>query len=433
VLSIDELDAVYFNNDSKVLLSALRQFPIAAFLAYKTVVTKAIDDIKPGDSFNADIFKTYSDNFSGIINITLSGDKYALKRSELLLNVNRFAAYKTHHATTQIARQWADKDAVAREPKQYKEAAKRVANKFNRYQVAEYNTATARARTAKQWIDFTSDETRMELYPNLKWLPSRSVEQRPEHVEFYGTIRPKNDPFWNENQPGNLWQCKCDWEETDEGSTGTPKRKASAQQGLEGNPGEEYKYEHGQHSGVIFTNNSVYFKAKPAATVESAILNAPETGWFNVNPKVKCHVLHGQNEIAGNMQVLDAFVATRNNVKSIKLLPNITGDNLKLKPNFYPEGFTSRGKASNADAVITFDNGDTWVADIKAMKGTGSKLNHRLNDAYQQADFAIIKILGVEHKSVQQTAETFIKKHPMFKGLIIINNSNTVIYEFIRQ
>lgn len=25
-----------------------------------------------------------------------------------------------------------------------------------------------------------------------------------------------SDPFWSENQPGNLWNCKCDWEETDD-------------------------------------------------------------------------------------------------------------------------------------------------------------------------------------------------------------------------
>lgn len=413
-------------------MSALKQFPVVAYLAYKTAVNKAIDSIKPGDTFNADIFKTYSDNFSGIINSTLSGDKYAAKHSELLLNVNRFAAYKTHHATTQIARQWADKDAVAREPKQYKEAAKRVANKFNRYQVAEHNTATARARTAKQWIDFTSDETRMELYPNLKWLPSRSVEQRPEHIEFYGIIRPKTDPFWNENQPGNLWNCKCDWEETDEGSTQKPKRTKSAQNGLEGNPGVDYSNEHGQYNGVIFTPNSVYFKAKPAATVEAAILKAEKTGWFNVTPTVKCHVLHGQNEIAGNMQVFDAFVATRNDIKSIKLLPNITGDNLRLKPNFYPEGFKSRGKNTNADAVITFDNGDTWVADCKLMKGSGTNLFRRLKEAYMQADYALIKILGSYDLTViQETANNFIKQHKLLKGVIIMSK-NSIVYEKIR-
>lgn len=128
--------------------------------------------------------------------------------------------------------------------------AKAVLNTFNRYQAAEYNTATARARTAKQWTDFNADPVSNELYPNLKWLPSRSANPREEHIPFYNLVLPKTDPFWLQNQPGNLWNCKCDWEETDEPATSSRPQTICAK-GLEGNPAE---------TGEVFTKECTYFK-----------------------------------------------------------------------------------------------------------------------------------------------------------------------------
>ena len=57
--------------------------------------------------------------------------------------------------------------------------------------------------------------------------------------------------YWNENTPGSLWNCKCDWEETDEPVTnGNPVGNVSAK-GLEGNPAK---------TGEIFTDECPYIK-----------------------------------------------------------------------------------------------------------------------------------------------------------------------------
>jgi len=85
----------------------------------------------------------------------------------------------------------------------------------------------------------------------MRWLPSRSVTLREEHVVFYNRIWPKNDPFWSYNQPGNLWNCKCDWEETDEPTTDGNPSAHIRHNGLEGNPAM---------TGEIFTDNSAYIK-----------------------------------------------------------------------------------------------------------------------------------------------------------------------------
>ena len=219
-------------------------------------------------TIHPDVYKAYSDNLrkavGGVFRSDDYGDRYFDLQAQLQSNVTRFAAYKAWHLTEQLKKQrekWTDDD-------EYKKVAKAVLNTFNRYQAAEYNTATARARTAKQWTDFTSDPIANELYPNLKWLPSRSANPREEHIVFYGLVLPKTDPFWQENQPGNLWNCKCDWEETDDPIdtkelTAEDLAKAREEDGgihangLEGNPAE---------TGEIFTKECTYIRNSPRDT-----------------------------------------------------------------------------------------------------------------------------------------------------------------------
>lgn len=204
---------------------------------------------KSGD-IHRDVYQAYSDNLrkavGGVFNADDYGDKYFDLQAQLQSNVSRFAAYKAYHLTQQLNKkreEWTNDD-------DFKKVAKAMMNTFNRYQAAEYNTATARARTAKQWTDFNADPIANELYPNLRWLPSRSANPREEHIPFYGLVLPKTDPFWQQNQPGNLWNCKCDWEETD-APVATERPASIHAKGLEGNPAE---------TGEIFTKECTYFK-----------------------------------------------------------------------------------------------------------------------------------------------------------------------------
>lgn len=215
---------------------------------YDKVIQDVIDG-KTGE-IHPDVYQAYSENLrkavGGVLSSEQYGDKYFDLQAQLQANVSRFAAYKAYHLTQLLndkRNEWSNDD-------DFRKVAKAVLNTFNRYQAAEYNTATARARTAKQWTDFNADPISNELYPNLKWLPSRSATPREEHIPFYGLVLPKTDPFWQHNQPGNLWNCKCDWEETDEpAATSSPKTICA--KGLEGNPAE---------TGEIFSDQCTYFK-----------------------------------------------------------------------------------------------------------------------------------------------------------------------------
>ena len=82
-------------------------------------------------------------------------------------------------------------------------------------------------------------------------LPSCSVQLREQHIAFYNRVWAKDDPFWDDNQPGNLWNCKCDWQQVDDPVTDGNPKTAIRHQGLEGNPAK---------TGQIFTDNSSYVK-----------------------------------------------------------------------------------------------------------------------------------------------------------------------------
>ena len=321
----------------------MKLFPVAVYLGFKKQVNDAIDEINVGDGINSKLFDAYSSNFTSAVNSRLSGDKYAAKRAELLLNVNKFAAYKSYHATQEIARERADKHGEVRSDKEYRKAAKKVANKYNRNQITEHNVTVSRTRTAKQWIDFNSDSERVSLYPNMKWLPSRSAEQRLSHQQYYGLVLPKNDPFWNENQPGNLWNCKCDWEETDEPIADRPKSTTKPAEGLEGNPGE---------TGEVFTGNHTYFSAPKTIYKHLDKLYYSDSG-------IPISVIADKTEIADN--VATALIL-KNSFKDI---------DIEIRPHLYSS------KKSNPEFLVNGQIGD--AKRIEKLSGITNGFNKAVN------------------------------------------------------
>ncbi len=385
-----------------------------------------IADIAGGASgIHPELYKVYSENLRKAVT-GVFGENPSHATEQLQVNVSRFAAYKAWHATQQMQRKLADENGVVRSQDVYQMAAKAVFNAFNRYQAAEYNTAVARARTALQWEEFNSDTTRNEIYPCLKWLPSRSADPREEHMKFYGLVLPKNHPFWNENQPGNLWNCKCDWEESDEKPFEGKLPSAQPARGLEGNPGI---------TGEIFTAEAAYFKAtrEIRGTVEGDILALKEKAFFTIKTvsgtPISMHPMHNHGEIAGNIEVAGNFLKGRKDVKEIQLLPVVFKDNIRQRADFYPHGKSPHGKYNNADAVIAFNSGEKWVVDFKCMQGNGVKLKERLRDSYEQADYAIIKIKGnPDMDKLSKDADSFLKQHKMFQGVIIYDKEGKIIY-----
>ena len=176
-------------------------------------------------------------------------------------NVSRFAAYKADYVRTTVNNILNDASIPLKQRQEMADAA--VAG-FDRYSEAECNTATSRCRTAKQWKEF-NDPQRLRLFPNLRWLPSRSTVIRATHEKFYDKVWPKGDDFWNTNMPGQEWNCKCDLEETDDPATDNSDVKTvPVPKGLEGNPSV---------TGEIFTDRASYI-SKARKDAETDIIKA---------------------------------------------------------------------------------------------------------------------------------------------------------------
>ena len=181
---------------------------------------------------------TYSENLRKAVDQVFRRDNNSGMSDQLRANVSRFAAYKAMNITKEVRGELGnDLDKAAH-----------ILRTANRTQATEYNTTISRCRTAKQFEQFNSPDN-LRLFPNLRWLPSRSADPREAHMLFYNKVWAKDDDFWNENSPGSLWNCKCDWEETDDPVTsGNPHENKSAQ-GLTGNPAT---------TGEVFSNNHTY-------------------------------------------------------------------------------------------------------------------------------------------------------------------------------
>lgn len=251
------------NTKNKIAIHRKSPYLHDFFFSSKSAEQAIIDDIVGSDrAVNAALYQTYANNLRRAIDRVFAQDDSSGLSDRLRANVSRFAAYKAYHATRLARQAAAEPDGDPR----------RVLHTFNRYQAAEYNTTVSRSRTAKQWGEF-ADADHLRLFPNLRWLPSRSATPREEHVRFYNRVWAKTDPFWQQNQPGNLWNCKCDWEETDDPCTTDNPTTPIRHNGLEGNPAL---------TGQVFTDNHAYMSKaggnrKERDKVEMACENADKT------------------------------------------------------------------------------------------------------------------------------------------------------------
>lgn len=236
---------LYFNEDYPEVLTEFKRLCNADKSFYN--LSAISDDIVANDyPVSRDLYNKYTGNLRRAVDAVFSGDDADTDLAlRLKAGVTRFGAFKAFNATQDIRAKGRTGAATAADD------AENVEKRYNSFQAAEYATAASRARTAKQFAEYMTAD-RMRLFPNLRWLPSRSVEVRPEHRIFWNRVWPKTSDFWQKNQPGNLWNCKCDMEETDD-PTDIPEKLnpkySSASPGLKGNPAV---------TGKIFSDDCSY-------------------------------------------------------------------------------------------------------------------------------------------------------------------------------
>ncbi len=69
-----------------------------------------------------------------------------------------------------------------------------------------FNTNMSSSYSAGQWQRIQKTK---EFLPYLKYMPSLSANKRDEHKQYYGIVRPVDDPIWQSIFPKNGYGCRC--------------------------------------------------------------------------------------------------------------------------------------------------------------------------------------------------------------------------------
>lgn len=185
-----------------------------------------------------------------------------------------FSAFKVHRLQNDMARLLLDSNGRLKPFEQWQREVLPIAShQCGAWLRTEYDTAVLRAHLAADWRQF---EREKDVLPNLRWVPSTSIHPGADHRIFWNTVRPIDDPFWDEHRPGDRWNCKCGLTSTDDPVTPVPESdpKDKPQPGLENNPGKDGKLFSDKHPYIAHA----YPGAEEAVSVVmERIDNMPET------------------------------------------------------------------------------------------------------------------------------------------------------------
>lgn len=236
-------------------------------------------------------------------------------RAAILRNNEVFVAFKVHRMQNDMARLLLDSNGNLKPFEQWRKEVMPIAShQVGQWLRTEYNTAVLRAHQAADWQQF---EREKDVLPNLRWMPSTSVNPGKDHMVFWGTVRPIDDPFWNEHRPGDRWNCKCDLSSTDDPVTEIPDftRKDNPHPGLDNNPGKD---------GKLFSDTHPYIaNAYPGAKKAVKKFLEDNVHYTLIPTKrgmLRIHDGHGKVEKAENIRI-GKFLVEKHNY-TIDLLDN---------------------------------------------------------------------------------------------------------------
>lgn len=359
----------------------------------------------------------YAENYhkaiEGVLGKAKPGNLQYAYSAQFKHNTSNLAAWKAHRMATELTG-LADADEI-----------KKAIKKYNQWQAVEYNAITARARTARQLLDFGQ---RTNIYPNLEWIRTRSANPREAHLNLVGLVLPINHPFWATNQPGNLYGCKCDWKQTDAPPSAVQPQSVTPSPGLDGNP---------INTGELITRRAGHFKSEKAEIINPAILNTlKEDAWLHFNTEngtaINAHMIHRTYELRNNIIAASLFAKTRNDIQKIEMLPTLHPKQENFRVQFYPKGFEGKPE-KNADAVVYFKNGNMWVVDFKFLEGNGRNLSRHIREAGEKADYAIVALnenIQLTTKQVARTCQGLLNNN-LVKAIIVVDHNGNTVFQAI--
>lgn len=170
-----------------------------------------------------------------------------------------FSAFKAHAEQKELVALLLDENGQARDFQEFKAAAQPITDDYNKTWLrTEYNHAQRSARMGAIWKGYERDA---DIFPNLRYLKTRSTHPDPGHLELVGTVKPINDPFWDYHYPPTRWNCLCDVEQTDDEVTkDEPAKPLPADPGLDNNSGK---------TGELFSDSHPYYTGVDAKSYKA--------------------------------------------------------------------------------------------------------------------------------------------------------------------
>ncbi|MDR0295159.1 MAG: hypothetical protein LBH91_03075 [Prevotellaceae bacterium] len=366
---------------------------------------------------NDTLLQRYAGGFDkAVTQVFGAGRQYPELEQTLRLNAGRFGTYKTYDLCRELER--------AREAglslDEFQEFVGGSIGLYNGYQRTEYNTMVARSRTAKQWERFKEEKLH---YPNIEWLRTSSAKPRAEHLGYAGLILPMDDPFWTNNQPGNLYNCKCDWRSTDKAATQAPDTDYKPAAGLEGNPAQ---------TNELVTERHPYFnrnRKAPGWVNDKAVLQCPDEVCFierttpNGNKYLE-HRLVGKMSEAAENRIITQLLAD-SGYRDIKLLPIIRESEQGLRARYYGKDFLSRTKCPDASMGGIM---------VEYKRTNRANLSINIGAAALKSNIAVIKIKPGKFVSETHIENVVNRQWSMgnrknLTEIIVINNGNVLSFK----
>lgn len=288
---------------------------------------------------------------------------------ELKYNNAVFSAFKVHRAQNDMAAQLLDSKGKLKPFRQWSEDVQPIAaHQMEHWLRTEYDTAIIRAHQAADWRQF---EREKDILPNLKWLPSTSIQPGADHKIYWGVILPVNHQFWSVHRPGDRWNCKCRLTSTDEPRTpanGIPEggENDKPADGLKGNPGQ---------TGELFDKSHPYVRQayEGAEEAVSKYLSKKEvTPVYTIEGIKQVTVLNGNNreinkivadiekDIRMNREYETGIIVDREG----NILVDKRGESINVK-------FSDEECAQMKDAILTHNHPSGWKAPENSIRRIG--------------------------------------------------------------
>lgn len=397
----DELTTLYFGRHGENCDCHDVPLPVQRLsLSRKTDINNAIglllDSGKP--SAHPGLFNLYFNDYVKAINQVFPQGVNDDLAHRFKLNMAEFAAHKAYKMSVELLKAGPVKRAA-------------ITRKYERFHQAEITTVTARARTARQWEQF---EEERDLFPNLTWIRTRSANPRELHLSYVGLTLPMNHEFWKNNQPGNLWNCKCDWETSDEPASDDPVKIIPPAKGLEGNP---------FFDGKLITDKHPYRKDAPDWISRNAMLLAPDDVCYSKviydEQAFLEHVLvTSSHEVNENR--LMASLLLKAGYKDIRLLPTIYKDETALRERYYGKAFSG---TKCPDAKI-----GNKLVEFKKSDGAARSIRKHLFDSAQKSEMVVLRLIkSVNIVRLENIINGIMLNNPGLKKVIVITNENKII------